>query len=63
MDIQQGRRLFVGDLPRIEPQAAIDAEMQQLFSGFELAAVSKAITTIALSTLHLAKKPKVQLHK
>lgn len=44
--LQNGCRLFVGDLPRIEPQAAVDAEMQQLFSGFELTAVSKIINPL-----------------
>ena len=43
---EQGLRLYVGNLPRIEPQAAADASMQELFAseGFELTAVSKMIS-------------------
>jgi len=41
-----GCRLWVGDMPRIEPQAAVDAEIQQLFAGFELTAVSKIINPL-----------------
>ena len=43
---EQGLRLYVGNLPRIEPQAAADAQMQELFGseGFELTAVSKMIS-------------------
>ncbi|KAF2092369.1 RNA-binding domain-containing protein [Rhizodiscina lignyota] len=44
--LEQGCRAFIGNLPRIEPQAAVDAEMQQVFSGFELAAVSKIINPL-----------------
>jgi RNA recognition motif. (a.k.a. RRM, RBD, or RNP domain) len=40
----KGRRLYVGGLPRMEPQSAVDAEMQKLFEGFELTAVSKIIS-------------------
>ncbi|KAF2665918.1 RNA-binding domain-containing protein [Microthyrium microscopicum] len=39
----EGRRIWVGALPRIEPQAAVDAEMQELFNDFLLLAVSKVI--------------------
>ena len=41
---EQGRRLYVGGLPSIEPQSAVDAEMQKLFEGFEIQAVSKIIS-------------------
>jgi RNA recognition motif-containing protein len=43
---EQGLRLYVGSLPRIEPQAAADAQMQELFGseGVELTAVSKMIS-------------------
>ncbi|KAL9617607.1 MAG: hypothetical protein Q9160_007620 [Pyrenula sp. 1 TL-2023] len=40
----EGRRLYVGNLPRIEPQSAVDTEIQKLFSGFEIGAVSKIIS-------------------
>lgn len=39
-----GHRLYVGGLPRIDSQPAVDAEMQALFAGFELTAVSKIIS-------------------
>jgi RNA recognition motif-containing protein len=46
----EGRRLYVGNLPRIEPQSALDEEIQSLFSthlgneGIVPAAVSKLIS-------------------
>ena len=45
-NLEQGLRLYVGNLPRIEPQAAADAQMQELFGseGFEITAVSKMIS-------------------
>jgi RNA recognition motif-containing protein len=43
---EQGLRVYVGNLPRIEPQSAADAQMQEFFGseGFELTAVSKLIS-------------------
>ena len=41
---QQGLRLYVGNLPRIEPQGALEAEIQQLFAAFQITAVSKLIS-------------------
>lgn len=42
----QGLRLYVGNLPRIEPQSACEETIQQIFNsqGFEVAAVSKIIS-------------------
>lgn len=46
----EGRRLYVGSLPRLEPQSAIDEEIQSLFSqyladtGITPSAVSKLIS-------------------
>lgn len=42
----EGRRLYVGGLPRIEPQSALDEEIQALFSTTDVtpAAVSKLIS-------------------
>ncbi|KPI35694.1 uncharacterized protein AB675_1275 [Cyphellophora attinorum] len=42
----QGFRLYVGGLPRIEPQAACESTIRQLFteSGFDVAAISKLIS-------------------
>ncbi|ETN44243.1 uncharacterized protein HMPREF1541_10794 [Cyphellophora europaea CBS 101466] len=42
----QGLRLYVGNLPRIEPQSACEETIQQLFAsqGFQVAAVSKIIS-------------------
>ena len=42
--MDEGRRLYVGGLPRIAQQRAVDAEMLQLFTGFRLEAVSKIIS-------------------
>ncbi|KKY25520.1 putative ribonucleoprotein [Phaeomoniella chlamydospora] len=42
--LDQGKRIYVGGLPRIEPQAVVDAEMQKIFEGFDLQAVSKIIS-------------------
>lgn len=39
--IEQGRRLFVGGLSDISCQSFVNAEMEQLFEGFDLQAVSK----------------------
>jgi len=47
--LSEGRRLYIGNLPRIEPQSAVDEEMQTLFAthlaseGIKPAAVSKLI--------------------
>lgn len=38
------KRLYVGGLPKIDGQAAIDAEMYSIFEGFEVTAVSKQIS-------------------
>jgi len=40
----QGSRLYVGSLPRIEPQSAVDSTMQSLFADFQITAVSKIIS-------------------
>lgn len=42
----QGLRLYVGGLPRIEPQSACETTIRQMFNyqGFEVAAVSKIIS-------------------
>ncbi|KAJ9601963.1 hypothetical protein H2200_013522 [Cladophialophora chaetospira] len=44
----EGRRLYVGNMPRIEPQSAHDQEVQELFAqyapGITLGAVSKQIS-------------------
>jgi hypothetical protein len=42
----QGLRLYVGNLPRIEPHSACEETIQQIFQsgGFEVAAVSKIIS-------------------
>ncbi|KAL9113484.1 MAG: hypothetical protein Q9227_002525 [Pyrenula ochraceoflavens] len=42
--LSKGTRLWVGGLPRIEPQSATDFEMQKLFEGFKLAAISKIVS-------------------
>lgn len=34
--IEEGRRLYVGGLPRMEPQAVARAEIEKIFEGFEL---------------------------
>ncbi|KAL1995971.1 hypothetical protein VTN49DRAFT_837 [Thermomyces lanuginosus] len=39
----QGRRLYVGGLPKLFNQAAIDAKINQFFSGFQIEAISKII--------------------
>ncbi|KAF7984797.1 hypothetical protein HWV62_11800 [Athelia sp. TMB] len=39
-----GHRLYVGGLPRIDGQPRVDAEIQALFRGFQLTAVSKIIS-------------------
>ncbi|KAK5175255.1 uncharacterized protein LTR77_000392 [Saxophila tyrrhenica] len=41
----EGRRLWVGGLPRIDGARAINAEMRDLFQGFGIQAVSKIIPT------------------
>jgi hypothetical protein len=40
---QEGRRLWVGNLPRIEPQAAVEVEMRHLFGGFVVESVSTIV--------------------
>ena len=42
--VEQGKRLYVGGLPRIDGQATVDAEMQAVFEGFDIKAVSKIIS-------------------
>ncbi|KEF51305.1 uncharacterized protein A1O9_12655 [Exophiala aquamarina CBS 119918] len=48
--LSEGRRLYIGNLPRIEPQSAVDEEMQTLFAthlaseGITPSAVSKLIS-------------------
>lgn len=39
-----GTRVYVGGLPRIDGQYKVDAEMQALFAGFKITAVSKIIS-------------------
>ena len=39
----QGRRLYVGGLPRMPDQAAVNIGMRELFDGWEVDAVSKII--------------------
>ena len=41
---EQGKRLYVGGLPRIDGQATVDAEMQAVFEGFNIKSVSKIIS-------------------
>ena len=41
---EEGRRLYVGGLPRISGQAVVNLEMKQLFSGWHVEAVSKIIS-------------------
>lgn len=36
--------MYVGGLPKIDGQAAIDAEMQAMFEGFEVKSISKMIS-------------------
>lgn len=40
---QEGRRLYVGGLPRIPNQDACNLEMRELFAGYEIQAVSKIV--------------------
>jgi hypothetical protein len=40
----QGRRLYVGGLPRMPDQAAVNLAMRDLFAGWEVDAVSKIIS-------------------
>ncbi|EER29614.1 hypothetical protein D8B26_003817 [Coccidioides posadasii str. Silveira] len=40
----EGRRLFVGGLPRMPNQATADYEIQKLFYGFKIEAISKVIS-------------------
>jgi hypothetical protein len=47
---EQGKRLYVGGLPRIDGQATVDAKMQAVFEGFEIKAVSKIISPHASKT-------------
>jgi hypothetical protein len=42
--LEEGRRLFVGGLPQIPNQDALNAEMKELFQGFNVEAVSKIIS-------------------
>ncbi|OCL05748.1 hypothetical protein AOQ84DRAFT_390669 [Glonium stellatum] len=42
--IREKRRLYVGGLPKPTNQHASDAEIRELFSGFEVVAVSKVIS-------------------
>ncbi|KAF3940333.1 hypothetical protein ABW19_dt0201572 [Dactylella cylindrospora] len=42
--VLEGKRLWVGNLPRLEPQSAVDAAMQLLFSGFKISAVSEILS-------------------
>jgi hypothetical protein len=44
--IEEGRRLFVGGLSDISCQAFVNAEMQDLFEGYELQAVSKRVLPV-----------------
>ncbi|KZP05948.1 hypothetical protein FIBSPDRAFT_876956 [Athelia psychrophila] len=39
-----GHRVYVGGLPRIDSQPAVDIQMQALFDGFQITAVSKIIS-------------------
>ena len=41
---EQGPRLYVGGLPRIEPHSTVEVEMQDLFKGFDIQAISKIIS-------------------
>jgi RNA recognition motif-containing protein len=41
--IEEGRRLFVGGLSAISSQTFVNAEMQDLFEGFDMKAVSKPV--------------------
>ncbi|KAI9872179.1 MAG: hypothetical protein M1830_001994 [Pleopsidium flavum] len=41
---KQGRRLYVGGLPRMANQAAVDADIRNLFQDFTVEAVSKIIS-------------------
>jgi hypothetical protein len=40
----QGRRLYVGGLPQMPDQAAVNIAMRELFAGWEVDAVSKIIS-------------------
>ncbi len=40
----EGKRLYVGGLPRMPDQAAVNLQMRELFAGFEVDAVSKIIS-------------------
>jgi len=44
--IKEGRRLFVGGLSDISCQSFVNAEMEQLFEGFDLQAVSKRVLPV-----------------
>ena len=41
--IDQGRRVWVGGLPRIEGHSASDESMQEVFAGFKIQAIHKVI--------------------
>lgn len=43
---EEKRRLFVGGLPRIPSQDVVNAEMRELFEGWNIQAVSKIITPV-----------------
>ncbi|GAD94512.1 ribonucleoprotein, putative [Paecilomyces variotii No. 5] len=47
---EQGRRLYVGGLPRPVSQQAVDAEIRKFFDGFNVEAISKVISP------HLSKR-------
>ncbi|MCJ1326164.1 hypothetical protein MMC10_002828 [Thelotrema lepadinum] len=42
--IEEGRRVWVGGLPQIPNQDSVNAEMRELFSGWNVQAVSKIIS-------------------
>ena len=41
--VEEGRRIWVGGLPRIEGQLAFDESMQKVLAGFKIEAVHKVI--------------------
>ncbi|KAL1883711.1 hypothetical protein Plec18167_002718 [Paecilomyces lecythidis] len=47
---EQGRRLYVGGLPRPESQQVVDTEIRKFFDGFNVEAISKVISP------HLSKR-------
>ncbi|PQE33751.1 hypothetical protein CJF32_00009981 [Rutstroemia sp. NJR-2017a WRK4] len=41
---QEGRRLYVGGLPRLEDQATVNLKVREIFEGFDVQVVSKLIS-------------------